>query len=600
MSLLPNLTRLSLRACASALPLLFATHALANDVYVNPQTGDDINGLGTKGRPFQTLHHAIGAIGGSGVVRAMPGIYADSPAYNNEVFPLNLPQHVALQGVGAKECVIRRLQVGLGTPGHNFVVLPRNQASHPNTDTAYPIVDCSFSGNSYADTFIEGFTFQGGQVQIYSYPEAAQSVRISNCVFDLRSGGDESLPGPEFGILLTSVYQITGPGCSGGFYPDLQYHILNNTFIGGYEMSTTSTDLSIQSCVALCNSNDPALWAGCPDPNPTIRGVSNLNVQNNLFRILPNQVARAMLGVDSSDTTAAVGVAPPGYTLPCPSNAFDPADTGGFSADTPPKWFSGFDVGKSPPTTILAIDRSATPRVDPGFVGEMIGQTQTGLTYPHVRDWRLLQTSALKDIGTTPVITSGIVQIGATDGTTFVESNLAVDQAFDWDGEGYGNPRVVGGVIDVGFDEIDGLMIAGSYGSDSKSHGYPYDPKVTPGNIQRTYIKQPGFTVALYTSMQFYIPGKAYDTPPGTVRPPVSPPFGTGNWYLATPYNASPPMVWTFVQWTNPVDGYLHNVNQALMTFNDYPPPYPVPAQMYLNTQAMVGNTAANLQAEIR
>lgn len=590
----------SWRAGLAALPLLLAARAAANEVYVNPQTGSDSN-AGTKAAPLLTLHAAIASLAASGgVVRAMPGIYCDSPSYNNEIFPLNIPSRVALQGVGAKECVIRRINFGSGS--HPNVLLPLNPPSPINTDIVFPIVDFSFAfGSQYVDTFIEGFTFQGGQVQIYTYPEAQQAVRISNCVFDLRNGGDESLPGPEFGILLTSVWRATPPDCNDGHYPYLQYHILNNTFVSGYQLTATSADTSIQSCVALANSNDPAAYTTCPDPNPTIRGVSDLNVQNNLFRILPGQVAMATIGIDSTDITAAIGVPPPGTSLPYPTNAFDPAREGVFSADSAQKWASGLDAGKFLGAPVLAIDTIAPPTIDPGFVGEMIGQTQGGLLFPHVRDWRLLQTSPLKDIGTRPAITSPTLTIGATDGINYVESPGARDRAFDWDGEGLGNRRIVDGEIDVGFDEIDQLTIAGSYGSDSKSHGSPYDPKVTPGNIQRTYIKRPTSTLALYTSMTFYLPGKAYDIPPGTTTTGTGP-LGLTPWYLANPYNASGPLPWNFVNWTNPVDGTVHVVSQAIVTLNDYGPPWSPP--MYLNTQAVVTafgvQSSSNLQAEVQ
>ena len=595
----------SWRAGLAALPLLLAARAAANDMYVNPQTGNDGN-LGTKASPLLTLHKAIGmvAASGGGVVRAMPGIYADSPTYNNEQFPLNIPAGVALQGVGAKECVIRRLQVGFGTGSHSGVLLPSNPINPlVHADTVYPIVDFSFAVFShYTNTFIEGFTFQGGQVQIYTYPENAQAVRISNCVFDLREGGDELLPGPEFGILLTPVWIKTGEDT--GFYPELEYHVLNNTFIAGYQITATTRDLSTQSCVALANSNDPAVWAGPHnhDPNQTIRGVSDLNVQNNLFRILPTQLAMATIGIDSTDITAAVGVPPPGVSLPTPTNAFDPADAGVLSADFAHKWASGLDSGKLLGAPVLAIDTSTPPTIDPGFVGEMIGQTQSGLALPHVRDWRLLQTSRMKDIGTQPVVpTPTTAMLGATDGITYVESTLAGDRAFDWDGEGFGNPRIVDGAIDVGYDEIDQLTIAGSYGNDTKSHGYPYEQHgVTPGNIQRTYIKRPFSTVALYTSFRPYVGGRAYDIPPGSTTT-GSGPGGIVPWYLAIPYNPTGPTTWVNVGWLNPIDGFSHAVNLSIVTLNDYPPPTPAP--VYLNTQAVVNNasgqTTSNLQAEI-
>lgn len=576
--------------------------AVAQDAYVNPQTGNNATGvLGNPNQPYRTLWYAIDQIrtgpSGVGVVRAMPGIYCDDPTFNSEIFPLYLYSGISLQGIGAKECVIRRTRFDVGA--HTDVLLPRNPPGVDNDDTVYPIVDLSRVGTT--PVFVEGFTFQGGHVQVYTYPEAMQTVRISNCVFDLRIGGDEDLVGPEFGVLLTSVWDVVIEG-----YRPLNYHILNNTFVAGYQRSELSNDRDVSrpSCVALCNSNDPALWAGSPDPDPTVRGVSDLNVQNNLFRILPNQLAMAMLGVDSTDTKATIG-SPPPPPGGVDTNAFDPADVGVVSKDAASKWTVQLDAGKSMPTAVLDIDVDPLPRVDPGFIGEMVGQTQSGWSFPRIRDWRLVHGSPLEGLGQRPRFvpppTGPLVQIGALSGLVYSEHPAAPDRAFDWDGEGFGNARIADGAIEVGFDEIGDLVIAGSYGSDSKSHGSPFHPTITPGNTRRIYVARQGSIVSLYTSVRTYVPGVAWDLSPGTT-PNGTPPTAGLPWYLASPYSSIAPAPWALSIWTNPLDGATHVSQQTQITFNDYGPPTPAPA--HLNTQAVIadasGQRGSNLQFEIR
>jgi len=53
------------------------------------------------------------------------------------------------------------------------------------------------------------------------------------------------------------------------------------------------------------------------DPNPTLRGVGNPNLQNNLVRCIAPSPRTALMGIDDSDTRAAV------TTVTGPSNAFD-------------------------------------------------------------------------------------------------------------------------------------------------------------------------------------------------------------------------------------------------------------------------------------
>jgi hypothetical protein len=60
------------------------------------------------------------------------------------------------------------------------------------------------------------------------------------------------------------------------------------------------------------------------------------------------------------------------------------------------------------------------------------------------------------------------------NGTTFeLPDHPRAPFPYRWDGEGYGNPRVVDGSPDLGHDEIHLLIMAGSYSDNSTSHHTP-------------------------------------------------------------------------------------------------------------------------------
>jgi hypothetical protein len=583
-------------ALAAVSSLFFVGAAGATDAWVNPQTGSDPGVLGDVTHPFKTLHAAIDALrfaSLTGVVRAMPGTYSDAPGYNDEQFPLRLQPGISLQGVGAKECVLRRTVAAdpARIDESETVVLPRLPFTGAR-EQVYPIISTSQVLNSGPDVFIEGFTFQGGQIQIVSWAEDEQYVRIDNCVFDLRTGGAEDLHGPDFGILLVPIWDVHTIPPS---YPVLRYNILNNTFIQGFRWGASpgDRDTCTPRCVALCNSNDPALWAPGKDLPLQIRGVSPLSVQNNVFRSLPNGNGTAMLGIDYADARVAFG------TRLDNTNAFDPADVGGTSKDS--SWRSDTPLF-GPAQPVIVIDKDTAPRIDPGFVGEMISQTQTGLAHLPVRDWRLLPNSPLKDLGSSPLLdpSTNKLTLRAVSGTEHLETQLSPDGAFDWDGEGHGGPRIVpatGGEVDLGFDEIDELIIAGCYGNDSKSHGKPFDPSIAPGNFDRTYITRRAATLTLYSTSVLMVSGTAWAISPGTTN---GLPAGGGTLYLdpslmlTTALGAIPSF-----NWTNPIDSAVHTFGQFKASYDDTALPNPLHFNEQVLVQDALGTRLSNLQFEI-
>ncbi len=120
----------------------------------------------------------------------------------------------------------------------------------------------------------------------------------------------------------------------------------------------------------------------------------------------------------------------------------------------------------------LGTDHPHPPEFDPVFVGELL---TTQLQVAGVRDWRVMPGSPVIDLG------YYAPTIALANGASFADSGCAELQTFDWDGEGYGNPRLVNGSPDLGFDEFHMLVMSGTYTPDSICHNRN-DMTATPVN----------------------------------------------------------------------------------------------------------------------
>jgi hypothetical protein len=446
--------------------------------------------VGCPDRPFATINAATNAIRGvagtppfpplsaenPGLVHVMPGIYG--PATNGEQLPIQMWEFISIQGQSARACVIR----GTGdTPNTNAFV-----PFTPLGDRAFweVLADFSFLTDDTYVEFMDGFTFQSGQIQIYCEPEEVDCQwRVSNCVFDMLDMSDVGLPGPEFGILMSHTYDadyalVKGPKgkpVGVGGYHDVEAHIINNTFIQGWlpgneGVMITATETSVAICdVANSLWNDPLFPMSERDPFVVLRGVGNPNIQNNLIRALDDAPRTAFLGIDDADTRIIAGFpAPaPGGS---PTNAFDPTQ----ALDTNGTYDSLIVASGTGPLTPPVIGVVPVPAVipnavqggrDPGFLGEMLGQF-FGNPIEFSRDWRIMFPSQLFDQGFAP---DAFGLLTALNGTTHDDSPaLMVGQldnvhpVFDFDGEGYGNQRWRFGRPDIGFDELDLIAIAGA------------------------------------------------------------------------------------------------------------------------------------------
>ncbi len=475
--------------------------------WVDPFDGSDSAGrIDNPSAPFRTINGAIGALfpvanaNKHGLVHALPGLY--SAASNGEVLPIFMIDFVHVQGAGAKETVIRGVPTDLTV--NDFWPL------NPTGFRQQRVNLVDWRSTSASEPSLDGFTLQGGDVQVYAETETTDVFgRVSNCVFDMRVGGSQGLMGPSFGILTVSIYfgELTP-------YRSPHFNVFNNTFIQGWRVSPTVTEVALPQNVAICDVNvvspDCGFEQCLQDPDQRQRGVASHNIQNNLMRSLPGTLRTAFLGVGLDDTSVAIG------TVFGPTNAFDPvtAPSNGISID-PAGTFRSEIVGSTPPVPHPGADLST---FDPGFVGEMI-TSRRGTT---VRDFRLLPDSGLVDLGSAPVFTVNpcVGTLRSNSGHQYIDrprvsgGSLAwLIGSFDFDGEVHGNPRIVGAGPDIGFDETDLFLVSEGYGNDTKSFNIPWDPRpaslpfIAAGTDVHTMIFPSAGTIRYhYTYTGFGIP----------------------------------------------------------------------------------------------
>jgi hypothetical protein len=428
--------------------------------YVDPWAGCDSNALyNDPTHPYSTLQEAINQCAPGDIVVANPGIYELHA-------PLMMASKVSVQGVGARRCIIQ-------------------PAADMSTESIFwpDVITCGSSKDQkvLVDTrswlsreFIDGFTFRGGDVQIYCNTEGDTSMAVSNCLFDLATPVCETTP--SIGFLLVSVWV----GQGGVRYHKKRPNILNNTFLLGYRTYTTDHEaidtLADVAAVGIVDVNNPLCPTG--DPDQTLRGVDLPSVQNNLFRTLPSQGSQiVMLGINDSDTKASSG------TVFGNTNAFRGGAFGGVSPAGP---FAG-------PLYSAIVGISPSPKVDlgtiandPSFVGEFLA-SKVYATLDSYRDFRIMPGSTIIDQGQEPVGVGGDLKLTAKNATFYqrfygvvndpLYGYLSTDyDSFDYDMEYFGNPRIAGSHADIGFDEFHSLIVAGSYSNDDASHNRTHGP----------------------------------------------------------------------------------------------------------------------------
>lgn len=692
------------------------------NIWVDPAWGQDISGLAADAyiddpsMACRTLQFAIDHMGQylrkagfdnpdiEGVVHAMPGLYGPHGNYSSgDQFPIWMHDRVHVQGIGARQCVIR----GGGpntfgtfwptgqvpqTMDKKVLVAFRDSSQFSRMRSATGTLEVPsvpehmppWAGRGETAELIDGFTFQGGDVQVYVCPGYQNgfnvlgggplAARITNCVFDMRhqwAASEQvdgtppfatySVDGPWFGVLMAKPHYSLGPGQPDGYFEE-EVLIASNTFIlAEWRLGTGWIHTARSDAVAIMDVVDPAPNNGIADLNTQLRGLGNPIIINNLIRTWPGvQPASsghmAMLGIERTDTRI-IDL----NNAPRDTNAFVPSRVGttngtfrsapvqrvqtavvtlslGGTVYTVGPLFNCTSTPAGAPCTVTAApvtavvlwdgSTSSSPAPhDPAFVGEYL-TTLTNVVPPTYRDWRLLPES--------PLIDAGWYLPGMTfeNGSTRFLPGTACPQieSFDWDAEGYGNPRIVSGAIDIGCDEVHMLIMGGSYANDSTAHNENMMPKahLHPSAVDGVATRQL-ITLQLFAGQAMQINGTmnspASQPPrlPMWIQPPVTLVPSTVDAgavpgyhvrYISQSNPAPAPTPWAFpsmglTTWNlgnfmgmpNPTP-QTHNFVRVSLPDNECP--QTACSHSYFNTQALVdfGSPGArylsNLQVEFR
>jgi hypothetical protein len=190
---------------------------------------------------------------------------------------------------------------------------------------------------------------------------------------------------------------------------------------------------------------------------------------------------------------------------------------------------------------------AAGSQVNPAFVGEYL-RTVSPVNSSY-RDWRLLPGSPMQNLGF-----SGPLSVFES-GAEFEEPECEPLQVLKWDHEQYGNLRVVDGAPDIGFDEVQLGVMAGSYANNSYSHHrsgvlnpFVPDEQQTRFLFLRQTAPETGLALAnrtLTLRSNEIVAGtsfRAWTNPPGSLSTPTS--IGGPAGYRTLYTDTSNPVSW--------------------------------------------------------
>ncbi len=243
---------------------LLTCSALATDYYVDAIFGDDYAGLGTAAAPWKTITTGLAFTLSGDTLHVNPGIY---DLLNGEVFPINVPDGVALIGSGAHLSVIDGTGVSWSTQTGMVELAGSGEVSRflfrngPTSDWW----DAAVVGWYEGDVFIRDNIFVGPNLNralilfdLYATPASTGTATVtSNIAYDV---------GPADGFLVFD-------------YPTVS--VAHNTAAGAARAGFAISQINVTVNGAFMNNiaykNG---WVGLEGTAPLLRLVKNDFFQN--------------------------------------------------------------------------------------------------------------------------------------------------------------------------------------------------------------------------------------------------------------------------------------------------------------------------------
>ncbi|HHI79716.1 MAG TPA: hypothetical protein ENK02_07025, partial [Planctomycetes bacterium] len=485
------------------------------------------------------------------VIHCLPGLYgpkdpnlsveidpASGLPWNNETFPINLPNNVSLQGTSALDTIFDA-RSNVRSAWKTAIIVAKDPTTSPGKDV--------FLGD-----FIDGLTLRGSRADSTHAAPAGAAIYI------------EAANGKENRLNVTNNFIVdnTVGIALGAVSPEpvaMSPAIINNTFVG----------------------NEVGIWSGQPVPNngPNTR-LAAPRVLNNIFDTKGG--LSAFEGVSTDDLAIKVGTnsyrifqaweGPKGN----PSPTYGRANLG--TTGTPVGWPVTLISGTpTVPLSTLGTAVDIQPLTNAGtsnahgilFIRDLLDAGIPGATNYSPHDFRIspyVSTNPQNAPGTrSPFVNAGSTQTfggvgilwgntmtlqgnpglstGVASGSNQPDAEFAALNGWDFDAEGFGNPRVFdpsipgktpwaagfnGALIDLGADEMGQLIMAG-YIPSTRIFSKNVPNAAVTDHTGIYFVQEPNqtFTRPVYT-------GKL-----GASYPNATPPLNN-NWYSQAQANPNP------------------------------------------------------------
>jgi hypothetical protein len=231
-------------------------------IHVDARRGNDNSGTGTINHPFKTITHALSVADSAMTVLAAPGTYAEA---GGEVFPLDLPNDVTLEGENWETCILS------GNEGETSAASAVDIRSERSTIRKFTIRDHANSGMERWLAAIWLHSCSGCRVDSIRFVERSRyaCIRIDgqqasnatanvveDCFMDVRSDPVTSdMFNRGFEIVFDDVDTVVRSCTVYGFNTGLFFNYSSNALIEGCVIEHNSTGASI--CCGEAEISDP-------------------------------------------------------------------------------------------------------------------------------------------------------------------------------------------------------------------------------------------------------------------------------------------------------------------------------------------------------